>query len=75
LSNVTEKSTAPASLVVIGAELIGEAHIQRILEIPGAELVGIVDVAPKVPETLSHPLGEPRSAGRGSRRHGRIHED
>jgi predicted dehydrogenase len=50
LSSVTDNSTAPVRIVVAGAGLIGQAHIQRVLEVPGAKLAGIVDVAPKVKE-------------------------
>jgi predicted dehydrogenase len=38
----------PVRLVVAGAGLIGQAHIRRILDLPSAELAGIVDVEPKV---------------------------
>ena len=37
-------------IVVAGAGLIGQAHIQRVLSEPEAELVGIVDTAPPVRE-------------------------
>ena len=50
LPSVTNKSTKPVRLVVAGAGLIGQAHIQRVLVVPGAQLAGIVDVAPKVKE-------------------------
>jgi predicted dehydrogenase len=61
LPSVTDKSTGPVRLVVAGAGLIGQAHIQRVLEVPGAELVGIVDVAPKVKEQADA-LGVPWAA-------------
>jgi predicted dehydrogenase len=41
-------SKAPIRLVVAGAGLIGQAHIRRILDEPGVELVGIADPAPRV---------------------------
>ncbi len=37
-------------LVVAGAGLIGQAHIRRVLDEPGADLVGIVDPVPKIRE-------------------------
>ena len=38
----------PARIVVAGAGMIGQAHIDRILREPEALLVGIVDTAPAV---------------------------
>ena len=37
----------PVRLIVAGAGLIGQAHIKRVVELPDAELAGIVDIAPK----------------------------
>jgi predicted dehydrogenase len=45
MSETTSRS--PVKIMVAGAGLIGQAHIQRILDTPGAELAGIVDLAPK----------------------------
>jgi predicted dehydrogenase len=50
------KTTKPVRLVVAGAGMIGQAHIQRILHEPEAELVGIVDIDPKV-EAQARALG------------------
>ena len=48
----------PARLVVAGAGLIGQAHIQRILREPVAQLVGIVDITEAAAEQASA-LGVP----------------
>jgi predicted dehydrogenase len=45
-----QASLQPVRLVVAGAGVIGQAHIQRILQEPEAELVGIVDIAAKAAE-------------------------
>lgn len=42
------RSTAKTRLIVAGAGLIGQAHIKRILDEPGAELAGIVDPVPDI---------------------------
>lgn len=39
--------TAQARIAVIGAGLIGQAHIRRVLQEPGARLAGIADPAPQ----------------------------
>jgi predicted dehydrogenase len=43
----------PARIVVVGAGLIGQAHIKRVLEEPEAELAGIVDPSPQSREQAS----------------------
>ncbi|MFN7938366.1 MAG: Gfo/Idh/MocA family oxidoreductase [Bryobacteraceae bacterium] len=54
------KSDAPARIVVAGAGMIGQAHIQRMLAEPGAGLAGIVDVSPEA-EAKAATLGVPFS--------------
>jgi predicted dehydrogenase len=44
---MTKKTTQSLRIVVAGAGLIGQAHIKRVLDMPGAELAGIVDPLPK----------------------------
>jgi predicted dehydrogenase len=39
--------TTPARIAVVGAGLIGQAHIKRILEEPEAKLTGIADPSPQ----------------------------
>src|SRR5262249_39277632 len=39
--------TTPARIAVVGAGLIGQAHIKRILDEPEAELAGIADPSPQ----------------------------
>src|SRR3981189_371083 len=49
---------SPARIAVAGAGIIGQAHIKRILEEPGAELAAIIDPSPKAQEQASS-LGVP----------------
>ncbi|MCZ2151020.1 MAG: Gfo/Idh/MocA family oxidoreductase [Bryobacterales bacterium] len=57
-----ERSGAPARIVVAGAGLIGQAHIERILREPEARLAGIVDIDEKgAARASAH--GVPYSAG------------
>jgi predicted dehydrogenase len=44
--------------MVAGAGLIGQEHIKRVLDVPGAALTGIVDVATKATEQADG-LGAP----------------
>jgi len=55
---MTKDETKPVRIVVAGAGLIGREHIQRVLAIPGAELAGIVDTAPKAKDQADS-LGVP----------------
>jgi len=48
----------PVRIAVAGAGTIGQAHIKRILEEPGAELAAIIDPSPKAQEQASS-LGVP----------------
>lgn len=50
--------TKAVRIAVVGAGLIGQAHIKRILEEPQAELAGIVDPSPQAEEQASA-LGVP----------------
>jgi predicted dehydrogenase len=47
---LTAQTTKPVRIAVAGAGLIGQEHIKRVLEVPGAVLSGIVDPAPKARE-------------------------
>ena len=49
---------SPVRIAVAGAGIIGQAHIKRILEEPGAELAAIIDPSPKAQEQASG-LGVP----------------
>ena len=61
MSSETGQVAKTVRLVVAGAGLIGQAHIRRILELPDAELVGIVDIAPQFAQQAKH-LGVPWTA-------------
>jgi predicted dehydrogenase len=59
-----EAASVPARIVVAGAGLIGQAHIERILREPEARLAGIVDISPKAAAQASA-LGVPYSTDIG----------
>ena len=51
-------TTGPVRIAVAGAGLIGKAHIERILELPQAELAAIIDPSPQAAERAAA-LGVP----------------
>lgn len=61
---MTQHTAAPARIVVAGAGLIGQAHIERILREPEARLAGIVDITTKAGEQAAR-LGVPYGADLG----------
>ena len=48
--------TEPARIAVAGAGLIGQAHIRRILEEPGAALAAVIDPSPRAREQAASRL-------------------
>lgn len=58
---MTNETITPARLVVAGAGLIGQAHIERILRQPAARLAGIVDISSAAAQKAAD-LGVPCSA-------------
>ena len=55
---MSEETNKPVRIMVAGAGLIGQEHIKRVLDVPGAALTGIVDVATKATEQADG-LGAP----------------
>ncbi len=53
--------TVPVLIAVAGAGMIGQAHIKRILDDPGAKLAAIIDPSPTAPEQAAA-LGVPAFA-------------
>jgi predicted dehydrogenase len=55
---MTANQTDPVRIAVVGAGMIGQEHIKRVLAVPGARLAGIVDPMPKAKQQAES-LGVP----------------